>query len=148
MYEHIKRIVVHCSATPDNRDIGAAEIRRMHQDRGFSDIGYHYVIRRDGRVELGRDLDKDDDVLDEVGAHAKGYNTGSWAVCLVGGTDANDRNRAEANFTFEQYVALYNHVLSLKEKAPLAEVLGHRDLPGVTKACPCFDVKSFFGNRA
>lgn len=63
----IDRIVIHCSASPDNRDIGAEEIRQWHKSQGWKDIGYHWVIRRDGTIEQGR---KEFD----IGSHVKGFN--------------------------------------------------------------------------
>ena len=97
-------IIVHCSATPQNMDIGVEEIRRWHTDpkprgKGWSDIGYHYVIRRSGVVEAGRDWKR-------MGAHARGHNRTSIGICLVGGNDAEDRRRAEANYTRQQYRSL------------------------------------------
>lgn len=55
---HIDKIIIHCSATPPDRHIGADEIRLWHiRDKGWTDIGYHSVIRRDGAVEAGRGLE-------------------------------------------------------------------------------------------
>lgn len=144
----INLIVVHCSATPQNMDIGAEEIRQWHKDKGWSDIGYHYVIRRNGVIEHGRDLDHDGNVDEEVGAHAAGFNSNSLGICLIGGTDADDRDKAEANFTRNQYMALNALLLELCSlyTIPRRNVLGHRDLPGVKKACPCFDVQAFFNS--
>jgi N-acetyl-anhydromuramyl-L-alanine amidase AmpD len=124
-------------------NIGAKEIREWHVvGNGWRDIGYNYVITRDGDVQNGRDTDRDGDVDEEIGAHAKGFNTNSIGICLVGGID-DDRN-ADANFTFVQYVALNNLVQDLISKYPDVEILGHRDLPNSNKECPSFDVKSFF----
>ncbi len=130
----INLIVVHCAATPPNMDIGAAEIRKWHTDKGWSDIGYHYVIRRDGTQEEGRE--------DTVqGAHVRGHNRNSLGICLVGGVD-NDF-KSEANFTFLQYDALKHLLNYLHLKYPDAEIKGHKDLdPG--KDCPCFDVDAFW----
>ena len=83
-------IIVHCADTLATMDIGVEEIRRWHvEERGWDDIGYANVIRRDGTIELGRDLDGDGDVADEIGAHAAGFNAQSIGVCLVGGRGAN-----------------------------------------------------------
>jgi len=90
----VKYLAVHCSATPTGRDIGAAELDAMHRQRGFLKIGYHYVIRLDGRVEKGRS-----DA--EVGAHVEGHNSESIGICLVGGVDAN--LKPEAGFTDAQF---------------------------------------------
>jgi len=83
----IDTVIVHCSATKPSMDIGVDVIRQWHMNKGWSDIGYHYVIRRNGAVELGRDLDKDGDVDEEIGAHAYGHNATSIGICLIGGVD-------------------------------------------------------------
>ena len=130
---HIGAIVVHCAATKPDADIGAAEIRKWHiQGNGWRDIGYHYVIRRNGRVESGRPLE-------QVGAHVAGHNADSIGVCLVGGLDAAGRSAAE--YSPEQWTALRQLLGRLSGRFPEAEILGHRDFPGVRKDCPCFDVR-------
>jgi N-acetyl-anhydromuramyl-L-alanine amidase AmpD len=130
-------IVVHCAATKPSQDIGAAEIRKWHvEDRGWDDIGYHQVIRRSGAIELGRPLHV-------AGAHAKGFNARSVGVCLVGGID-KDGNPAN-NFTYKQMDSLTITLDYWGRIYPSAEILGHRDLPGVDKACPCFDVREWLG---
>lgn len=115
-------------------DIGAREIREWHLKRGFSDIGYHNVIRRDGTLEHGRDLAIS-------GAHAKGYNENSIGVCLIGGVDMN--GDPQANYTDEQYKTLRGYLDTMSEIFD-AEVIGHRDLPNVSKACPSFDVQQWY----
>lgn len=127
-------IVVHCSATPPKMDIGAAEMDKWHKERGFDRIGYHLVILRDGKRELGRDLD-------QVGAHAHGVNHKSVAVCLVGGVDKNAQ--PENNFTLGQLDTLYNALTEWRRIYPHAKIMGHRDLPNVAKACPSFDVSKW-----
>lgn len=128
-------IVVHCSATKPTQDIGAAEIRRWHvEDREFSDIGYNQVIRRSGAIELGRPLHL-------AGAHAKGFNAVSVSVCLVGGINPN--GRPENNFTDDQFESLHKTLEYWSCIYPAATILGHRDLPDVTKDCPCFDVREW-----
>ncbi len=128
-------IVVHCSATRPDQDIGAAEIRRWHvEDNGWSDIGYHQVIRRNGSIELGRDLR-------QSGAHAKGFNRNSIGVCLVGGV--NFVHDPDDNFTDKQYTSLGITLEYWKRIYPQAEIVGHRDLPDVSKACPSFDVAAW-----
>ncbi len=134
------KIVVHCSDTPAGADVGVTEIRRWHTlpppaGRGWKDIGYNYVIRRDGTVELGRDTDRDGSTLDEIGAHAAGHNASSVGICLVGG-------KGGFNFTFRQITQLMQLIEDLREEVPtIEEVVGHRDLnPG--KDCPQFDVRS------
>lgn len=131
----ISQIIVHCSATKPDQDIGADEIRNWHtRDRGFSDIGYHFVIRRDGTLDTGRPIKK-------AGAHARGHNFNSLGVCLVGGVD--DEGRSVANFTMLQYSALYSLLRQWVTEHGDIKIIGHRDLPGVAKDCPCFDVRAF-----
>lgn len=127
-------IVVHCSATPVSADVGVQEIRDWHTQRGFFDIGYHYVITRDGVLREGRPLEK-------AGAHAKGHNTSSIGVCLVGGVDSN--NKPEANFSAVQYSTLESVLLHFMElyNIPSDRVLGHNEVS--SKDCPCFNVRGF-----
>lgn len=144
----VKRIVLHCSATPPDMDIGAGEIDRWHRKKGWWGIGYHFVIRRDGAVEKGRPCSR-------FGAHAQGYNQDSIGVCLVGGVrrvkEGNDGDGPrwdmvpEDNFTPEQWTSLMFLVDALVMRChPTVEVLGHRDLPRVRKACPSFDAKAWW----
>lgn len=131
----INALVVHCSATPPARDIGVAEIRKWHvEGNGWQDVGYHYIIRRDGRVEAGRSITR-------AGAHVSGHNAKTIGICLVGGVDAV--NRPVANYTEDQWQSLALLITTLRERYPKAELKGHRDYPGVKKACPCFDVKTW-----
>jgi N-acetyl-anhydromuramyl-L-alanine amidase AmpD len=126
-------IAVHCAATKPDQDIRAADIKKWHLRKGWFDIGYHYVICRDGSVEKGRE--------DSVpGAHVRGFNHVSLGICLVGGVAA-DGKTPEANFTDAQYHALFALLTDLKAKYPTAKIWGHRDFPNVNKACPSFDVQ-------
>lgn len=138
----ITQIVIHCSDTPAGMDIGAKEIREWHtapkpKGNGWRDIGYHYVIRRDGVLETGRDLDGDGDIDEEVGAHAAGHNANSIGICMVGG------GKGICNFTRQQWSQLDNVVKALTLQYPQAAVCGHRDLnPG--KQCPSFDARAWW----
>ena len=133
----IKTIVVHCSATPDDMDIGVEEIRKCHVDeRGWTDIGYHFVVRRDGKVESGRPLSR-------PGAHVKGNNSDSIGICWVGGT-SKANGRPQDNRTAEQTASLFRLIQDLQKEYPGAAVLGHRDFKGVSKSCPCFDVRTWY----
>jgi hypothetical protein len=127
-------LVVHCAATTPTMDIGRAEIDRWHRAQGWLMIGYHYVIRRDGKVETGRPEES-------VGAHVSGYNANSVGICLAGGVDA--QGRSEDNYTSAQYAALAELLRDLRTRYPNAKVQGHRDFPKVAKDCPCFDVRSW-----
>lgn len=130
----VKYIAVHCSATKANQDFHAHDIDRWHRAKGWARIGYHVVITRDGSLEPGRPLD-------EPGAHISGYNQQSIGVCMIGGLDAN--GEPEDNFTAAQYATLKDVLGQLLIKFPHAEIKGHRDFPGVKKACPCFSVKDW-----
>lgn len=129
-----KHIIIHCSATRPSMDIGVREIRQWHKrDNGWLDVGYHFVIKRDGSIEIGRQIN-------QVGAHTKGFNSTSIGICLVGGV--NEKMKPEDNFTPAQFAALKGLVASLKEQFPDAlSVKGHRDFDP-KKACPSFDVAS------
>ena len=132
----IEYIVIHCSATGEDKDIGVAEIDAMHKKKGWRMIGYHDVIRRDGRLEKGRPIE-------ERGAHVKGFNDHSIGICIVGGIDADDAKLAEFNYTRAQIESLNRLLDSYKAEFPDAKIMGHKDFPNVNKACPCFDVISY-----
>lgn len=133
----IDLLLVHCSATPPDMDIGAAEIRRWHvNDNQWSDIGYHYVIRRNGEIEPGRPERT-------VGAHARGHNANSIGVCLVGGVRRNAGQLiAQENFTPAQWTALRSQLEDLLNRYPGARVLGHRDVDN-SKECPSFSTRDW-----
>lgn len=137
--EEVTKLVVHCSATRPDMDVGRAEIESWHLYRGFAAIGYHFVIRQDGTVEPGRPLDHE-------GAHARGYNDESVGICLVGGLD--NYGQPSDDYSPEQWESLERTLRFLKCVFPSAEVLGHRDLPGVAKACPCFDAREWWEETA
>lgn len=129
----IKYLVVHCSATPEGRDVDAKTIKSWHLNQGWSDIGYHYIIKLNGTVEKGRS--------DSVpGAGVKNYNKESIHICYIGGCDTS--MKAKDTRTFQQKSALNTLLKKLKQQYPNAEILGHRDFPNVNKACPSFDAKS------
>ncbi len=125
-------IVVHCSATRCDRPYPVQQLFHDHVEvNGWRFIGYHYYIRTNGRVEETRPLER-------VGAHAVGYNAHSIGICYEGGLD-KDGNIADTR-TEAQKKAMAELVYRLKQQFPaIHTVLGHRDLPGVQKACPCFD---------
>ena len=129
-------IIIHCSATRPSQDVGVKEIRNWHRAEGYLDIGYHAVIRRDGTIEYGRKPL-------EIGAHAKPWNSISYGVCLVGGVMEENPKKAENNFTPAQWQALKSHAERLRVMFPAATIIGHRDVPGVKKDCPCFDAKQW-----
>ena len=125
----IKELIVHCSATPEGKDYSVDTIRQWHLQRGFSDIGYHYVIYRDGSIHIGRDESI-------IGAHCTGHNTNSIGVCYIGGC-ASDGKTPKDTRTTEQKQSLVKLLNELKTKYPQASIHGHRDFS--SKACPSFD---------
>jgi len=132
----IKEIVIHCAATKLTQDIGAEDIKKWHvSGNGWQDIGYHYVIRLDGSIEKGRDIGI-------AGAHCRGHNFKSVGICLVGGLDEN-MNPCD-NYTNHQYKALRQLLRFLVITFPGSAILGHRDVSGVRKTCPNFDVKGWY----
>ena len=128
----INYIAVHCSATKPSMDVPIERVRDWHLKRGWSDIGYHYYIRRNGAIFLGRDLKT-------PGAHVRGFNNESIGICYEGGID--EQGKAEDNRTKEQKQALKNLLIVLKQRFPQAVIKGHRDFPNVSKSCPCFDAE-------
>lgn len=122
----INKHIIHCADTPDDMDIGVAEIREWHLARKFLDIGYHFVIRRDGTIEVGRPIDK-------MGAHAKGCNRNSIGTCLVG----------RDNFTTAQYNSL-RVIDNFLKQVYNVDTVGHCDI-AVGKTCPGFNVNKVLG---
>ena len=127
----IIEIIVHCSATPEGKDYTVADIRRWHRQQGWSDIGYHYVVYRNGNVEPGRDVDI-------AGAHCLGHNTKSIGVCYIGGV-AKDGKTPKDTRTLAQKAALLNLLTDLMAIYPEAKIYGHRDFE--RKECPSFDAE-------
>ena len=134
-----KFIAIHAADTYASMDIGLDEIDQWHREKGWSGCGYHYVIDRAGAVETGRELYS-------RGAHVKGFNHNSIGICMVGGR-ASDGG-PEDNFTRDQYDTLASLLYHLTRLFPAAEVVGHRNFPKVTKACPCFNVREWWAGRA
>ena len=128
----IDKIIIHCTATPPYRDVSAAEIDAWHKGRGWSGIGYHGLIRRDGIFEPGRDIDR-------VGAHAKGHNRHSIGICLVGGLA--DDLLPSPEYTKAQWHRLNQLISQLELQYPDTDIIGHRDV--ANKACPSFDVAAW-----
>lgn len=136
----INRIFIHCSASPEGRPDTVDAIRNWHtmpkpQGRGWSDIGYHYVIELDGAKHAGRPLKR-------PGAGARGHNDDSIHICYIGGMDSKNE-RPKDTRTPAQVVALAELVEDLRARFPGAEVLGHRDVDR-GKACPSFDARAEF----
>ena len=152
-------IVLHCSDTWPSARFGIEKLAASHRARGFGPYpGYHFYVTRDGTLYYCRPIDV-------RGCHAKGYNTGSIGVCYEGGRKEECKNWRrkecehcgkrgctcpkglhemspwEDNRTAEQIVTLHELLSTLLALFPTAQLLGHRDLPGVQKACPCLDTR-------
>lgn len=133
----INYIIIHCSATKAGQDFRAKDIDRWHRERGWDGIGYHKVIDLDGTIEPGRSEAK-------PGAHCKGHNSDSIGICYIGGLDKN--GKPADTRTELQKAALAGLVADYKRRFPNAKVVGHRDMPNVHKACPCFNAKEEYKN--
>ena len=137
----IDEIIVHCTATPEGQDKTVAQIRAEHMapvskgGRGWSDIGYHYVVYRDGQVVTGRDVEIS-------GAHCTGHNSNSIGVCYVGGVENRPgvpyaQLKPKDTRTLAQKQSLVSLLTELRALYPDARIRGHRDF--ANKACPSFD---------
>ena len=128
-------IILHCSATPAGREVTAADIDRMHRQRGFKKIGYHYFIRLDGTVEKGRQDW-------EVGAHCLKHNSKALGICYAGGM-TKDMKKPKDTRTPEQKEAMTELIKTLMKKYGIAKekVYGHYMF--ANKACPSFDVEEY-----
>lgn len=137
----VTEIVLHCSATrPDwmageDIEVKAKEIDRWHRDRMFAQIGYHWVIDRNGEVLRGR-------LEAEVGAHVKGHNTGTIGICLIGGHGASANDSFDDHFTPEQRKAVWHMIRSIAERTDIRRVTGHNQY--ANKGCPGFQVSAEF----
>lgn len=132
----INEIIVHCSATAEGKDFTVEQIRQWHLQRGFNDIGYHYVIYRDGSIHKGREESK-------IGAHCKGHNNHSIGVCYIGGCAADGKTPKDTR-TEKQKVSLLSLLRELKRKYPKASIHSHKDY--ANKACPSFDATKEYKN--
>ena len=139
----ITELIVHCSDTPEGRNNTIDDIRLWHTlpvkkgGRGWSDIGYHYVIHLDGSVHTGRSVNI-------KGAHCAGHNEHSLGICYVGGR-TKDMKQTKDTRTPEQKAALIKLLKQLKDKYPAARIYGHHDFDK-TKDCPCFDARKEYEN--
>lgn len=126
---NITKIIIHCSATPEGREVSVNEISSWHRQRGFNGIGYHYVVGLDGKVHTGRPIT-------QAGAHCRGHNHDSIGVCYIGGCD--HAMHPKDTRTAAQRVSLRQLVAELRRQFPTATVHGHCEF--AAKACPSFDV--------
>lgn len=130
---YIDELIVHCSATPAGKDYTVDTIRDWHvKGNGWSDIGYHYVIYRDGSIHPGRNVNI-------AGAHTTNHNSRSIGICYIGGMDKNNKNPEDTR-TPEQKEALVKLLRKLLKEYPGSTIHGHREY--ANKACPSFDAKA------
>lgn len=130
----ITKIILHCSATPEGKDYTVAQIRDWHvRGNGWNDIGYHYVIYRDGTIHKGRPVE-------QAGAHTKGHNANSIGICYIGGCAA-DGNTPKDTRTPEQTRSMHELVAQLQKQYPGATVHCHNEF--ANKACPSFKICDF-----
>ena len=129
----IEEIIIHCSATPEGRNVTVKDIDAWHRQRGFQCIGYHFVIYLDGSVHEGRKEEL-------IGAHCSGHNGKSIGVCYIGGLDRNGKPKDTR--TDAQKKSLTELIRTLKTRFPQASIHGHNEF--ANKACPCFDVRKEF----
>lgn len=132
----INQIIIHCSDTIEGKNFTVDDIRRWHKERGWLDIGYHYVVYLDGSIHRGRSEEV-------VGAHCEGHNAHSIGVCYIGGKEAGTF-KAKDTRTPAQKESLIRLLIDLVCRYPDAEIVGHRDL--ANRKCPCFDAKSEYRN--
>lgn len=135
----IDEIIIHCTATRPNwwADRSAQEkvneVRRWHvEERGWRDVGYHWLIDRDGTIVKGRDES-------DIGAHVAGHNSTSIGVSLFGGHGSSNDDRFEDNFTQEQAAALRQLIVQIKDRYDIKKISGHNEYSN--KACPGFRVR-------
>ena len=145
----MKYLVLHCTATPEGREVTSGEIRHWHTDpvkkggRGWKQVGYTDMIHLDGLVERLVRNNEDAEVDPwEVTNGAKGYNTVSRHVVYVGGV-SKDGKTAKDTRTEAQLKAMTAYVRDFHARFPQIRIVGHGELPGVKKACPSFDVAAW-----
>lgn len=128
----VRYLVVHCTATQLSQRVSVEKLDSWHKAKGWSGIGYHWYIDRDGHIFPGRSET-------QAGAHVKGYNQHAIGICYEGGI--NVQSQPADTRTEKQKIALLFVLKELKKSYPQAIILGHRDFPNVYKACPCFDAR-------
>lgn len=133
----IDLIIIHCSATKVTHDFPVEDLEACHKAKGWKCAGYHYYITKDGQLHQCRPEEM-------VGAHARRYNAHSIGICYEGGI--NEKGEADDTRTPAQKHSMETLLRSLLYDYPDAKILGHRDLPWVTKDCPCFDVRTEYAN--
>lgn len=132
----INLIVLHCSATKDTQTYTPEQLERDYKARGFIQAGYHFYIRRNGEIVSMRPVE-------QIPAHAKGFNRNSIAICYEGGLDVTGKPKDTR--TIKQKESIRILLLLLLTHYPGARICGHRDL-GAHKACPCFNAEEEYAD--
>jgi len=133
----IDTIYIHCSATPEGKNVTVQEIDSWHKARGWSGIGYHFFVDLQGKIHIGRSLNR-------VGAHVKNHNVTSIGICYAGGVD--EQNEPKDTLNKKQYMAIKNLIMSLGTVFQKSlNIKGHNEVS--PKACPSFNVKEKFGKE-
>ena len=128
-----KRIIIHCSDTPSSMEVTTDMLHQWHVvENGWSAIGYAYLIDRNADIHKCRDLDGDGDVEDEIGAHTRGFNRGSVAICIAG----------RGEYTKAQFDSLRYLISGISSRHGIRQegIQGHNHYDK-SKSCPCFDVQ-------
>ena len=144
MGQTLRYLVIHCTATPEGREVSSDEIRRWHTDpvskggRGWKQVGYTDMIHLDGRIERLAD-NNEDSVVDtwEITNGAKGYNSISRHIVYVGGVSRDGKTPKDTR-TGQQLSAMQSYVENFHKRFPSVKIVGHNEL--ACKACPSFDV--------
>lgn len=142
----VNTIFIHCSATRPSWFEGRSlalkvkEIRRWHvEERKWTDIGYHWIVDRDGSVANGRPEGV-------AGSHAQGHNTGSIGICLIGGHGSSENDQFSEHFTPQQDAALRGLIEDIKQRTTITKIRGHNEV--AAKACPGFNVSRWYAKKA
>ena len=131
-----KYIIIHCSNSTPSEDLNVCELNKLHRQKGFLNIRYHLIIKRDGIIEAGRDID-------EVGSHTEDFDDQSVSICLIGGVETDKDNEPRLNYTARQWETLKSIVKSMCTLYPDAKVIGFNDVD-THKVSPYFDVQEWF----
>lgn len=143
----LKYLVIHCTATPEGREVSAAQIRAWHTNpvskggRGWKQVGYTDLVHLDGRVERLVQNNEDAEVDPwEVTNGAAGYNSVSRHIVYAGGVALDGRTPKDTR-TAGQCWALEQYVKDFHRRFPNVKIMGHNEL--AAKACPSFDVQKW-----